>query len=63
MSFHQRDQFGRIKSPKLATANFKDAKEGGLIPHNQTREQVNKAYAKQLAKKKAARQARKKNRR
>jgi hypothetical protein len=61
--FHyQCDRFGKPKDPKVGTANFKLLKAEGVIPATQTRAQLNKHYTKKLAKNKAARKARRNNR-
>lgn len=63
MAFHKKDQFGQLKDPKLATENFKMGQLMGAIPANQTRQQADARYRKKLNKKKAEKQARRKNRR
>jgi hypothetical protein len=60
--FHyQRDQFNRPIDPKLATANVKEIRAAGLM-HGQTIAQYKAAHNRKLAKNKAARAARKRNR-
>ena len=63
MSFHKKTQFGELKDPKVATANFAMGQACGVIPSNQTRQQADAHYRKKLNKKKAAKLARRKNRR
>jgi len=63
VSFHKKDRFGALKNPTLAVANFHEAQAVGLIPQNQTRQQLDAHYRKKLRKKKAAKLSRRKNRR
>lgn len=63
MSFHKKDRFGALKDPKVAVANFHQAQAAGLIPQNQTRQQLDAHYRKRLKKKKQAKLSRRKNRR
>lgn len=63
MAFHKKDRFGRLKDPKIAVENFTMAQSMGVIPKNQTRQQADARYRKRLNKKRAEKQARRKNRR
>lgn len=60
--FHQKDQFGALKNPAVAYANFKQARMMGHIHPNRTWEQVNAEYRKKLRKRKMARLSRRANR-
>lgn len=60
--FHQKDQFGALKNPAVAYANFKQVRVMGFIHPDHTWAQANAAYRKKLRKRKIARLSRRANR-